>query len=779
LKKDSENIRFLFLGLVALLIYTLFFSIPYQNFLLPRKIKLALNDFPARWVYSFAKNSLKVKPPKIVGIAMDDYSVQRINQRWPWKRSVYAELIKNLDKEGVNTIAFDIQFWGESEDKTEDLLLSSTMKSISSRLVLAYTIEAKKEKAVIMPLADFRETSFALGMLNTPADQDGLIRRLRGLVEFEGNKHYSLAVQMAATYLDKAPQTIISHLPLLPDQTFAINYLVSPEDKDIITTVSFYDVLTNPEKLKKQYGNDFLKGALVFIYPEAEIMHDIHFTPIGTLPGGFLHINGVINILTQSFSRNINSLSFLFLIVAFALVFLTLRYCGFLVGLLFSTGIIFANFWLAVLLGLKGIRFDFGQAVFFSFLFFVAGNIYKYVFFLSQLIKIKYKATLDPLRETLTLRYFYYRLDLEARKIYLQKNLYLFFIYLESLRVETDGMALSSIRTIWQRILPVVSLKNSFWATYSQEELVGCLVLPQDKIDSSVNFLKNSLDAVFQERGIKTKVKIGYLKLKKEYAVRQVLFALFKELKESQEEVKLFGESELTHLFKSGELRTPQGEKFLDSLGEDIEEKNRELLSLVESLNKEQLKSKEIYFEVITSLVNALEARDPYTEGHSQRVCSYALRLAEKLGWNKEEIEKLNKAALLHDLGKIGIPDGILHKKEQLTEDEFDFIKKHEVIAVKILEPIKEMAGILPWILYHHERWDGKGYPHGLGGNAIPLASQIISLADVFDALTTGRDYKAALSINDSLAEIANHKGAQFNAELADVFIALVRQLQE
>ena len=214
--------------------------------------------------------------------------------------------------------------------------------------------------------------------------------------------------------------------------------------------------------------------------------------------------------------------------------------------------------------------------------------------------------------------------------------------------------------------------------------------------------------------------------------------------------------------------------KFLDSLDQDIEERNRQLLTLIENLSREHAKTKEAFFQIITSLVNALEARDSYTEGHSERVSKYALMVAERLGWALEEREKLRKAALLHDLGKIGIPDRILHKREKLNEEEYDMIKKHEVIGVKILEPLKDLSDILPWILYHHEKWDGTGYPHGLSGNAIPEASQIISLVDVYDALTTGRDYKVAFSTEDSIKEILSKKGTSFNPKLVDIFIDIL-----
>ena len=169
-----------------------------------------------------------------------------------------------------------------------------------------------------------------------------------------------------------------------------------------------------------------------------------------------------------------------------------------------------------------------------------------------------------------------------------------------------------------------------------------------------------------------------------------------------------------------------------------------------------------------------MEARDPYSEGHSERVSNYALKVAEKLGWRDEEKEKLRRAALLHDLGKIGIPDSILHKKEGLSQEEYNFIKKHEIIGVKILQPLKDLNEILPWIMYHHERWDGLGYPHGLIGNNIPLASQIISICDVFDALTTGRDYKKAFSQDYSIGELIKDKGARFNPQLVDVFLEII-----
>jgi putative nucleotidyltransferase with HDIG domain len=216
-------------------------------------------------------------------------------------------------------------------------------------------------------------------------------------------------------------------------------------------------------------------------------------------------------------------------------------------------------------------------------------------------------------------------------------------------------------------------------------------------------------------------------------------------------------------------------EKQLYSLYLDAEDKNAELLSLIGQLKSEEQKTKEAYFELIASLVTALESKDAYTKGHTQRVCNYALMLAQKLGLSLEEKERIRKAALLHDLGKIGIPDGVLHKKGKLTDEEFSIIKEHEIVSAKILEPIKEFKDVIPYILYHHENFDGSGYPHGLAADFIPLGARIIAVADMFDALTTGRSYKQAFSVEEAVKEMQNAKGKKLDPALADKFIEALR----
>jgi putative nucleotidyltransferase with HDIG domain len=789
-KKNQENLNFLFIGICALLV-------SYLGILFPNKFSLSLNDLPLHYI-RYNKNLRTVfkqglKPLKVIGVGIDSSSIEKIPGRFPFPRSVYAELIKNLDNEKVNTIGFDLVFWSSS-DPQGDLALSEVLKNIShSRVALAFLLgSGANGQPYILPQPEFRQNKVSLGLIDILPDPDLRNRRLGTLTTYEPSEElrYSLSVQLAASFLNKPAAALVQTIPVhkkdilsagllnIGVESLLINYLATPKDSDLITNISFYDLYSDLDGLKKKYGQDFLKDSLVLIYPEAEILHDNVITPLGRLAGGFLHINGFLDIINSKFLVDSPLLTFALLVLGVLLIFTSLRYVGFFYSLFLTCGFFVISFWAAVVFWLQGKVINLAQLVIFSVVFFGVGNIYKYALALLQLEAIKNKVVLDPLRNFYTLRYFYYHFDLAARKFYPPKELYLFFIYMESLKGEVQNMSLNGIRGLWQKIQPAIKSAGGFWATYSSEEIVGGVFYYSKKSGDLAQAFQNTLQAMFKENNLNVAVKVGYLKVKKEYSPRELLFAVSRELKKSAKEVVFFDTPDFEVALKSSVALRQEEHEFLQSIDADIEEKNRELLEMLENLSKEQVKSREMFFQVILSLVNALEARDPYTEGHSQRVTAYAVKLADKLGWNKEEKEKLRKAGLLHDLGKIGIPDTILHKKDRLTEEEFDFIKKHEIIAVNILEPIKEMAEILPWILYHHERWDGKGYPHGLGGNAIPLASQIISLADVYDALTTGRDYKKALSIEDSLAEIEKNKGSQFRGELVEAFVSLIRQEQ-
>ena len=180
-----------------------------------------------------------------------------------------------------------------------------------------------------------------------------------------------------------------------------------------------------------------------------------------------------------------------------------------------------------------------------------------------------------------------------------------------------------------------------------------------------------------------------------------------------------------------------------------------------------------LFMGVLHALTRSIDAKDAYTRGHSQRVAELSRALAQKIGLPDEQCERVYLSGLLHDVGKIGVPETVLTKPGRLTEAEFDAIKKHPAIGAQILGNIKQLQDIIPGVLYHHERWDGRGYPYGLAGDKIPLMGRIICVADSFDAMSSTRTYRPALPLETVLAEIQRCAGQQFDPQLAKVFVTL------
>jgi putative nucleotidyltransferase with HDIG domain len=188
---------------------------------------------------------------------------------------------------------------------------------------------------------------------------------------------------------------------------------------------------------------------------------------------------------------------------------------------------------------------------------------------------------------------------------------------------------------------------------------------------------------------------------------------------------------------------------------------------------------KELYNGLIFSFAYAIDAKSPWTKGHSERVTNYAISIAKEIGLKGEDIETLNTAALLHDIGKIGTYDVILDKPGKLTDEEFALIKMHPVKGADILRPIRQLEKVVPIIKHHHERIDGKGYPDGLKGEEIPFFSRIIHVADSFDSMTADRPYRPAPGIKYAISEFKKYSGTQFDPEVVEAFLRVLGKPQE
>lgn len=225
--------------------------------------------------------------------------------------------------------------------------------------------------------------------------------------------------------------------------------------------------------------------------------------------------------------------------------------------------------------------------------------------------------------------------------------------------------------------------------------------------------------------------------------------------------------------FASGDLSQRVVVRSRNEIGELAETFNRMAAALedhIRRLRQAAEENNELFLGTIRALAQAIDAKDPYTRGHSVRVNRYSVIVARHLGLSSEEIRDIHVASLLHDVGKIGIDDSILKKPAPLTGDEFAVMKQHPVLGANIMAPIRQMKRILPGLRNHHERWRGGGYPDGLAGEGIPLMARIIAVADTFDAMTTDRPYQRGVSFEDALERLNELKGVVLDPKIVDAF---------
>ena len=199
----------------------------------------------------------------------------------------------------------------------------------------------------------------------------------------------------------------------------------------------------------------------------------------------------------------------------------------------------------------------------------------------------------------------------------------------------------------------------------------------------------------------------------------------------------------------------------------EIKQINKELSDTYEKLE-------EAYMESIETLRHTVDAKDPYTRGHSDRVSEISVLIGEKLGLSEQDLRTLRIGGLFHDIGKIGVPDSILQKKSKLTDDEYSEIKNHPAIGVHILSTETIFKDIIPIVKHHHEKYDGNGYPSRLKGEDIPYLARITTIADSFDAMSSKRSYRNSLPLDVIKEEFRKNRGTQFDPELDDIFLDIL-----
>lgn len=210
-----------------------------------------------------------------------------------------------------------------------------------------------------------------------------------------------------------------------------------------------------------------------------------------------------------------------------------------------------------------------------------------------------------------------------------------------------------------------------------------------------------------------------------------------------------------------------------DTNGKRVKNLVNTLYNVISELS---IKSQEQFHDLVNVVLKALREKDLYTQEHSVRVVDYAIKIGEALGLDKEQLKELELAAVLHDIGKIGIPDRILKKPGRLTKEEYATMQEHSKRGEEMLKGIKDLDIYKKYVRSHHERYDGYGYPDGLKGEEIPLISRIIFVADTFDAMTSDRPYRKGMSTDIAVDEIIRCSGTQFDPNVVNAFVSIIQK---
>lgn len=766
------------------------------------KTSLQSEDYAFRlrhWYYSrFARNYLR--PKDIVLVTIDEESYKKLEKRWPWSRDVFAEFLDKLSAYNPRTIALDFVLYGQTPDKPEaDAKLAESIKRCGNVIIASVY---GKDQFYLGPHDMFAEASAAHGVIGAVRDKDNTIRRLKTfalafLPETGGD--VSFEVKIAARYLDVPYKKIHREgesitleskdkrlkIPTSENSYILVNYLSDVED---VNTVSIWRVMQGG------LPQDIFKDKLVLVSQTGEIFHDFHPTPLGYRAGGLIIANVLNSIISSSYLKEANpevaiSLIAIIYILAFLAFYRISPLKGFFLLLFIMAAYLAASFFSF----LNGKMWPVFHVVILLPCLYLGMAFYKYGNVVFERAEMKRMAITDSLTELYTHRYFRFLLDHTANKALNSGNkCSLIVIKILNLDRIIKEIGFNKGQGVQRGIAELVKIKLPKRAsgTYLGMGEFGML-LPKVGLYEALGIagsLRNRIketDFDIPEDILKPTVAMGVSAMNPK-GFPKTGVELMRSTRTAMARAKVIGYNKIcrfnpnidSSVFEPDAMEREIRQRLDDEfsfLVIDLEERNKELEDLLRQLSITQKELEQAHFETLRSLIVALEQKDPCTAGHSERVGDYTEKIGMRLKMPEEEVRLLKQAAVLHDIGKVGISQDILRKEAGLSRAERHIIELHPEFSVRILNTSRYFNRMLHAIRDHHERLDGSGYPRGLKGENISPEAQIISVCDTFDAMNSDRPYRKALPPAKAMDEILAHP-EHFNRTIA---LALKRVLKE
>ncbi len=775
--REDHTIRLALIGVAVTLIYV--------TILLPlgflETARSSSSDLVIRW-----RSRLQPPPQEIqqlLLITVDDESQRHLNQKWPWDRALFAEFLRQVGPHAPRGVLLDLAFVGKSGTPS-DGLLAQAIREGPPTLVAAY-LDPRGE--LMLPLPELTDAGGVPGLINKPLDRDHKIRRSWGIVHYPGHREPLFGIEIrAAALLLGIPQDQIGRetgalklgprrIPVGRVGELPINYLAPPE---AFQTFSFW------KALEGSVPPEAIRNKLVLVGTSREITHDIHPTPLGRLPGIVIEANGILTVLTGRFTKSLP----MALLLAFSLILvLGLQQITYRnpvpVGLL-AVAVFFA---LAAGSTLWLVRRDFSVELISPLILgasgWLTGFLYKHFVLVSEALRLQHQAVTDGLTGAFTGRYFRLRVQEEVMPGRSHRRPAALILVQEATSSqllqdqpwEEVKRHLTRLVTVLKQDLPPRGIVG-----YLQEGRFG-LFLPNTPSSQAEGYARKLQELLRSVPGLTALSLASTDKAPSarngSELIRCAEAALKRAISKGGFALEICSSTDPGSA-PSRPQESPENEKLsdLDYVASEMDERNRILEKSLTELRQAHQSLESAFLEVTKSLVMALETKDSYTAGHLERVSRYSARLAEVLNLPAEEVRAIREAALLHDIGKIGLPDEVLHKVGKLTPEETGIIREHLAIGAKILEPMKFFKSITTLIYHHHEWYNGQGYPHGLAGDFIPAGAQVIAIADSFDAMTTQRSYNKPKPTQEALEEIRRGAGTQFNPAYVEKFVEVISQ---